>query len=397
VVLRQVYNAIVTRNVDDENLDAERGETLRGAIFFEAPQLFEGEYPIPAMPCFPFASAEGAGFFFVPKVGDEIEIEINVDDPNKPYDTTDVELPEPRWRCMVYSEAADIDDEFKTNYPYRMGWKSNSGNIFVFDDQEGEELVKLAHMLGTMLQMDYAGNWLENIVRDKIVEILRSEDIIIKKDAKRTVYGSQTEEVRKDETKTVYGNQTTHYDADSTLTIAGKRIFSATEIEERIGQLKQTVTGSKVSDVGGGSKLICGGSHSESIVSDRAITGSANEVKMIAGKSDETYGLGQKTTIAAGLKELLLIAGNYLITVTAGNITLQTLAGNVDLSTLVGMAKFGNAIGNLSFDVAGNATLLAPITTVGLGTGQVLTTLTAPVVDTIRGIQHVGLPTFLAG
>ena len=68
---KEVHRAIVTRNTDDDE-----GLRLRGAIYFNAPTLFDGEFPIPAQPCFPFASANGAGMFWVPQVGDEIEVQI---------------------------------------------------------------------------------------------------------------------------------------------------------------------------------------------------------------------------------------------------------------------------------------------------------------------------------
>lgn len=136
---KEVHNAIVTRNTDPDSGIA--GELLRGGVFFNAPTLFEGEYPLPAEPCFPFASVKGAGMFWVPQVDDEIEVEILVDDGTS--DTSDVELPEPRWRCMVYSDPADIAPEFKKNYGNRMGWKSNSGHILFFDDTKGEERIEI--------------------------------------------------------------------------------------------------------------------------------------------------------------------------------------------------------------------------------------------------------------
>jgi len=173
---KEVHNAIVTRNTDED-----LGEGLRGAIFFEAATLFEGEYPLPAEPCFPFAGSGdvGSGMFWVPEVGDEIEVEVLVHDDNTPYDTSDAELPEPRYRCMVYSVNADIADEFKINYPKRMGWKSRSGHIWLFDDQEdkgrieinsaaghsfimddtkGKEQIALRHVLGALIQIDKKGS-----------------------------------------------------------------------------------------------------------------------------------------------------------------------------------------------------------------------------------------------
>ena len=135
---KEVHRAIVTRNTDDDE-----GLRLRGAIYFNAPTLFDGEFPIPAQPCFPFASANGAGMFWVPQVGDEIEVQIEADDGTD--DTTDVELPEPIYLCMLYSDAddADIDEVWKANYTKSMGWKSNSGHYFIFDDTEDMQFYKM--------------------------------------------------------------------------------------------------------------------------------------------------------------------------------------------------------------------------------------------------------------
>lgn len=382
---REIHNAIVTRNVDPD-LDPELGETLKGAVFFEAKTLFEGEYPTPALPCFPHAGANGAGFFFVPEVGDEIEVEIYVDDPNSPYDTTDTELPEPRWRCMVYSDAADIDDEFKVNYPNRMGWKSKTGNMLMFDDTEGEELVRLAHMVGTVIEMDRAGNWLETIVRDKIVEVLRNQDTFIQGEDNLNVMKNRLVDVRKDETHRVRGNYKVEVGGDFEQKIRGKQVFEINDLTQNIGLLKQNISGSKEMKVGGGYKKVVGGGASESVVSNRNISCAANETKLVAGLANHTYGTGKTETVALGNCSLLLVAGNMLFNVTAGNILLSTLAG---------MASFGNLVGNIVVTPAGNMTILSPLVTVGAGAGMVLTTVTSPVVDTITGMPTIGVPTFL--
>jgi len=146
---KEIHDAIVTRNIE-----ADRASTLllRGAVYFNSRTLFDGEYPIPAVPCFQFASETGAGIFFVPKVGDQIEIEIETHDSTS--DTTHVEVPEPRWRCMIYSNAADIAEEFKVNYPFRMGWKSNSGHILLFDDLDGVRKISLLSRFGHEIVLD---------------------------------------------------------------------------------------------------------------------------------------------------------------------------------------------------------------------------------------------------
>jgi len=256
----QVHNAIVTRNVES---DDQQTLLLRGSVYFEAPTLFNGEFPIPAEPCFPFASApNGAGFFFVPKVGDEIEVLIQAHDPNTPFDCDDIENPEPRWRCMIYSKAADIADEFRKNYPFRMGWKTNSGHILMFDDLEnfhevalkhtlghilqmtnfikggdqtlnevavklghsdghflqfmnkdkgGEVFMKLFHAIGNLLHWDKDGNWFETIVKDQIISITG------------------------DGTETVGGKKTFNITGDCEINCANAKIMASGNIEATAG------------------------------------------------------------------------------------------------------------------------------------------------------------------
>ena len=373
---REVYNAIVTRNVDDD-----LGVKLRGAIYFEAPDIFDGEYPIPAYPCFQFASQNNAGFFFVPKVGDEIEIEMYVDDKTDPYDTTDFELPEPRWRCMVYSNAIDIDDEFKLNYPYRMGWKSNSGNIFLFDDTEGQELVKMAHAFGTQFQFDAFGNWLENIVRDKIQEVLGDRTTQIGRDDISTILGNKTTNISKDESRTVKGNRTIAVSNNSENIVDGyHKLGTRDYYEETVGEKRQNINGGKISNIGGGYKNIVGGSITETAISNVNKIYSANHSKMVALNSEYTYGTGRKTTVALGNDEISAIAGN---------IKREIAAGNLDYQTLLGEAIFGSLLGALNIDIAGLITLGNPVAPGGFA----VSTLSDPIEDFITGKPKLGVPT----
>jgi hypothetical protein len=242
------------------------GLLLRGAVFFNAPDLFDGEYPLPAYPEFQFASLNNAGVFFVPKVNDEIEVEINVDDGG--FDTTDVELPEPRYRAMIYSDANDINEVFQTNYPNRMGWVSNKGHYWIMDDTDDEEVfhiyssnghkielndtlneseiiietaekkhnlkfiehagesriqletenglilefndtddkITLSHQNGTKLNIESNGDWLEDIIKDKVIEIANNLNLNIGADATESVGGEKTIDVTGNCTINVGGN-----------------------------------------------------------------------------------------------------------------------------------------------------------------------------------------------
>lgn len=246
----EIHNAIVTRNIES---DPDSTALLRGAVYFEAPTLFDGEFPIPAQPCFPFASSpNGAGFFFVPKVGDEIEVMIQSDDPNNPHDSSDVENPEPRWRCMVYSDAADIAEEFKINYPFRMGWKSNSGSYFLFDDTEGSELVKLFHKVGTMLELNAQGDWLEKIVQDKLQDITRDLIAMIGRNRETTIQGDDTETISGAKTINVTGNVTIITDGNVDVQAGGTVNVQATGDVDVNSDGKVTITGAAKVALDGG-------------------------------------------------------------------------------------------------------------------------------------------------
>ena len=198
------HNAIVTRNVPNES---DETSNLRGAVFFNAPTLFEGEYPEPALPCFPFASSNGAGMFWVPKVDDEIEVLILVDDEDSPHDSSDIEIPEPRYLCMIYNDINEVDEEFLFNYPNRMGWKTNSGHIILFDDGEGVELFRMAHALGQFIEMNAGGHIKTKSLKDHITDVGKDEILTVRRNQNQTVLGSRFTDVYKDNTNHIRGNK----------------------------------------------------------------------------------------------------------------------------------------------------------------------------------------------
>jgi len=158
----EVHEAIVTRIEDDDFQIGFGGQGggLRGAIYFQSDTLLEDqEYPIPAQPNFNFVSAAlktsngnentgSAGFFYVPEPGDFIEVVID----------TSVSHPRPYYRAMFYNNVNDLARNFKTNYGKRLGWKTKSGHIFIFDDTKGEESILLEHSFGGQIEFESNGN-----------------------------------------------------------------------------------------------------------------------------------------------------------------------------------------------------------------------------------------------
>ena len=203
--------AIVTRNVDDRI-----GAQGRGLVYFQSETLSgEAEFGEPAEPAFPLAGQNQEGFFWVPQVGDQIEVEINRAD----------EHMVPRYVRMLYSSEDDIADEFKTNYPNRMGWKTRSGHIFLFDNATPEggpdegldkELVKLAHKIGTGWEWHKNGDEIKTIIRDLketiqrnvIREVVGTVTETLKAEVTRTITGKLTETIKNDVQRKIQGNLT---------------------------------------------------------------------------------------------------------------------------------------------------------------------------------------------
>lgn len=396
----QVHNAIVTRNTDPDE-----GVNLRGAIYFDAPTLYEGEYPIKAEPCFPMASDIGAGFFFVPKVGDEVEILIACDDKNSPYDSSDVELPEPRWRCGIYSNAADIGEEFKTNYPFRMGWKSNSGHLLMFDDFEGQEVVRLAHTLGTFIEMLANGSMQQEVQKDFIQNIYGQLQQEIGKSSTQKFRSSRNIEVTGDNNESIGGNRSINVGSSETYNVDGnqEKIVGG-DYTENVGNYTQEVNGGADIEIAGGHKKVIAQGDMRAVLGDQNITVGGKKAELIAQEHETTYGVGSKETIVTLDKTFELLLGNFVTSIVAGNFDMSTVAGTINFANalakfaidIAGGVEVGNNIGKLAINPAGISDLSGTLVTINGGVGPVITTVTAPLVDLITGVPHVGVPTFLA-
>lgn len=407
---KEYHIGIVTRNVekatgitDDATTSQVSAKALRGAVYFAADALFDGEYPEPAEPSFGYASNNGAGFFWVPRVGDSLLIEIDVS----------LDNPRPRYVSSWYNNDNDINPEFAINYPRRLGWATNSGHILVFDDTENEELIMLAHMTNTRFEWDYSGDWYEEIVRDKVAKIRSNFNRVIQKDSNEEIIADRYLNVRTNEYIDITGSSHKKTGNDSSLEVDGDYDFKAKGVTEELGGLEQNIKGGKIVTTDSGYKEVIGGSKAVNIVSNKGETIAGTDAKMVAMESEATYGLGRKETVALG---------DHAVEVQVGNIDHQTLAGTVNLANLLasfgidiaGAINIASVLSSLSLDVAGGANLAgllggfetnpAGISTVsgtmvvlGAQVGMVLTTITAPVVDNITGVPHIGVPTVWAG
>lgn len=233
--------AIVTRNVDDT-----LKESLRGAVYFKSETLTgETEYPTPAEPSFPLAGQNKEGFFWVPQVGDQLEIEINQAD----------EHPNPKYIRALYSDEDEIADVFKENYPYRMGWTTRAGHIFYFDNKPEALAVRLMHKIGTGFEWDKDGNEVKKVVKDlietiegKVTRSIKGQvEELFKAEVKRVFDSKVMETYKKDLVQQIQGAFTLEA---KTAILKGK---SKTEIGS--GSSPTEVQGSIVNLAGGGAPV----------------------------------------------------------------------------------------------------------------------------------------------
>lgn len=198
-----------------------------------------------------------------------------------------------------------------------------------------------------------------------------------------------------------------------------------TDVENMTEQIKgarvTAVDGSLINTVGGSYQNVVAGN------SSIAVTGTSEDLYTLLAK--RTYGTGYQEDVVLGNILQNLIAGNISVNITignevhsiaAGNYSVNVAAGNIVLQTLAGSVTIGAGAGSILIDPAGGVTitsaaaytitsaaavsltagasmsLTAPTIVLNGGVGQVLTNLTAPIVDTITGAPHIGNPTVLA-
>lgn len=137
MAMREPFTAIVSNNNDP----ATRG---RIKVICEA-ILGDQEIDEWAEP-----AINGPGWFFVPEVDDEIEIEVN-----RRIDTeTSLNI---RYRSQVYNDDSPVNDIFKKGYddkgPKRMGLVTAAGHLLIFDNGDNPT-VNVVHGAGTFMRLN---------------------------------------------------------------------------------------------------------------------------------------------------------------------------------------------------------------------------------------------------
>lgn len=127
--MREIHLGRVIANDDP---DKRGGIKVRVDTLLDAVSAFGDRY-VP--PSFPFAGSD-EGFFLVPQVGAQVEVEVEADPDNF------LEDPSPRYRAVLYSRVDQIPSEFKSDYPNRGGIKI--GDVVLTFDRTQDLLALVA-------------------------------------------------------------------------------------------------------------------------------------------------------------------------------------------------------------------------------------------------------------
>lgn len=128
-----------------------------GRIFFQSDTLTgDSEWPTPAMLRFPHAGAGGDGMFWVPMVGDLVEIELDVAN----------ELATPRIIGMGYSSEDEPQPVFASDYPFVRGWASRVGHAIAWSINPINKFLRILHPSGSGFEWDNGGNELHVAAKD---------------------------------------------------------------------------------------------------------------------------------------------------------------------------------------------------------------------------------------
>ena len=175
---KETHYATVLNNKDNESEELNDG-LMRGRLQVQCNTLLiadetgaDTEFGLWVEPSFPFTGAEGkSGWFFVPPVGAQVEIEIDRDEIGAVQSV--------KWIAGIYTDLNDIPEKFKTNYPERRGIITPAGHTLFFDDTPGSNLMTLSSPTGQYMNFGAAGEVIISIATGSLILIDKENKSVV--------------------------------------------------------------------------------------------------------------------------------------------------------------------------------------------------------------------------
>lgn len=131
------YRGFVVENEDPDKL---------GRIKVRVPSVLGDTVTGWALPCSPFGGLRDQGLFAIPEVEAQVWVEFE-----------EGELSHPIWTGTFWQQSGDPPEEADATPPTTRVLKTPSGHVLEFDDEPGEESIRLRHPTEAELTIDSQG------------------------------------------------------------------------------------------------------------------------------------------------------------------------------------------------------------------------------------------------
>ena len=131
------FRGFVTDNKDPEK---------RGRLKLSVPSVLADQDTDWALPCLPYGGADQQGMFMVPEVEAQVWVEFEEGDIHRPI-----------WVGTFWQQESDVPGDASKEEPTTRLFQTKSGHILQFDDEEGEEQIRLFHRADAEMLIDKNG------------------------------------------------------------------------------------------------------------------------------------------------------------------------------------------------------------------------------------------------
>ena len=151
------YRGVVTDNQDPDR---------RGRVKLIVPSVLDDQVTDWALPCSPYGGVPQQGLFMVPDIDSQVWVEFEEGDINRPI-----------WVGTFWQQQSDVPEDAAKDEPTTRLLQTGSGHILQFDDQAGEEQIRLHHAADAEILIDRHGT----------VSLTNASGAVLKMDANKEV------------------------------------------------------------------------------------------------------------------------------------------------------------------------------------------------------------------
>jgi uncharacterized protein involved in type VI secretion and phage assembly len=162
----------LARHIDERRFGKCRGFVVdnqdpqkRGRLKLRIPTVLGAQESDWALPCLPYGGFDQQGMFFVPDVDAQVWVEFEEGDISRPI-----------WVGTFWQQKSDVPEDAVKDVPTTRLFRTNSGHILQFDDEEGEERFRLHHPRDAEMVIDKNGS----------IELTDNSGAVIRMDAENS-------------------------------------------------------------------------------------------------------------------------------------------------------------------------------------------------------------------